>query len=426
MHDLRYIRENPETFDAELGRRGAEAVSARILEIDAARRAAQTAFQEMQERRNTLSREIGKVKKEGGDADALMTEVLGLKEGISGEEASEREHSAALQAILQELPNVAAADVPDGQSEDDNVEVRAVGEKPQIGDEAKEHFDLGEALGQMDFDAGAKLSGARFVVLKGGLARMERAIANFMLDTHTEEFGYTEIVPPALVRNETLYGTGQLPKFADDLFHTDNGYWLIPTAEVPLTNLVSDDILREDDLPLRFTAWTPCFRSEAGAAGKDTRGMIRQHQFSKVELVSVTHPDRSDEELERMTNCAEEVLKRLGLAYRVMMLCTGDMGFGARKTYDLEVWLPGQNRYREISSCSNCWDFQGRRMRAKFRPNGGKGTEFVHTLNGSGLAVGRTMIAIIENYQNPDGTITVPDVLRSYMGGLEKISPMVG
>ncbi len=426
MHDLRYIRENPETFDAELGRRGAEAVSARILEIDAARRAAQTAFQEMQERRNTLSREIGKVKKEGGDADALMTEVLELKEGISGEEASEREHSAALQAILQELPNVAAADVPDGQSEDDNVEVRAVGEKPQIGGEAKEHFDLGEALGQMDFDAGAKLSGARFVVLKGGLARMERAIANFMLDIHTEEFGYTEIVPPALVRNETLYGTGQLPKFADDLFHTDDGYWLIPTAEVPLTSLVSGDILREDDLPLRFTAWTPCFRSEAGAAGKDTRGMIRQHQFSKVELVSVTHPDRSDEELERMTNCAEEVLKRLGLAYRVMMLCTGDMGFGARKTYDLEVWLPGQDRYREISSCSNCWDFQGRRMRARFRPNGGKGTEFVHTLNGSGLAVGRTMIAIIENYQNPDGTITVPDVLRSYMGGLEKISPMVG
>ena len=426
MHDLRYIRENPETFDAELGRRGAKAVSARILEIDAARRAAQTAFQEMQERRNTLSREIGKVKKEGGDADALMTEVLGLKEGISGEEASEREHSAALQAILQELPNVAAADVPDGQSEDDNVEVRAVGEKPQIGGEAKEHFELGEALGQMDFDAGAKLSGARFVVLKGGLARMERAIANFMLDIHTEEFGYTEIVPPALVRNETLYGTGQLPKFADDLFHTDDGYWLIPTAEVPLTSLVSGDILREDDLPLRFTAWTPCFRSEAGAAGKDTRGMIRQHQFSKVELVSVTHPDRSDEELERMTNCAEEVLKRLGLAYRVMMLCTGDMGFGARKTYDLEVWLPGQDRYREISSCSNCWDFQGRRMRARFRPNGGKGTEFVHTLNGSGLAVGRTMIAIIENYQNPDGTITVPDVLRPHMGGLEKISLMVG
>jgi seryl-tRNA synthetase len=424
MHDLRYIRENPETFDTELGRRGAEAVSARILEIDAARRAAQTAFQEMQEQRNTLSREIGKVKKEGGDADALMAEVQRFKEGISREEASEREHSAALQVILQELPNIAAGDVPDGQNEDDNVEVRAVGEKPQIEGAAKEHFDLGEALGQMDFESGAKLSGARFVVLKGGLARMERAIANFMLDTHTEEFGYTEIVPPALVRDETLYGTGQLPKFADDLFHTDDGYWLIPTAEVPLTSLVSGDILREDDLPLRFTAWTSCFRSEAGAAGKDTRGMIRQHQFSKVELVSVTHPDRSDEELERMTNCAEEVLKRLGLPYRVMMLCTGDMGFGARKTYDLEVWLPGQDRYREISSCSNCWDFQGRRMRARFRPNGGKRTEFVHTLNGSGLAVGRTMIAIIENYQNPDGTVTVPDALQPYMGGLEKISPM--
>ena len=426
MHDLRYIRENPEAFDAELRRRGAEAASARILEIDAARRAAQTMFQEMQERRNTLSREIGKAKKEGGDADALMAEVQGLKEGISGEETSEREHSVALQAILQELPNIAAADVPDGRNEDDNVEVRAVGEKTQIEGGAKEHFDLGEALGQMDFEAGAKLSGARFVVLRGGLARMERAIANFMLDMHTEEFGYTEIVPPALVRDETLYGTGQLPKFAEDLFHTDDGYWLIPTAEVPLTSLVSGDILREDDLPLRFTAWTPCFRSEAGAAGKDTRGMIRQHQFSKVELVSVTHPERSDEELERMTNCAEEVLKRLGLAYRVMMLCTGDMGFGARKTYDLEVWLPGQDRYREISSCSNCWDFQGRRMRARFRPNGGKGTEFVHTLNGSGLAIGRTMIAIIENYQNSDGTITVPDVLRPYMGGLEKISPMVG
>jgi seryl-tRNA synthetase len=424
MHDLRYIRENPETFDAELGRRGAEAASARILKIDAARRAAQTVFQEMQERRNTLSREIGKVKKEGGDAEVLMAEVQGLKEGISSEEALEREHSAALQVILQELPNIAAADVPDGQNEDDNIEVRAVGEKPQFEGTAKEHFDLGEALGQMDFDAGAKLSGARFVVLKGGLARMERAIANFMLDTHTEEFGYTEIVPPALVRDETLYGTGQLPKFADDLFHTDDGYWLIPTAEVPLTSLVSGDILREDDLPLRFTAWTPCFRSEAGAAGKDTRGMIRQHQFSKVELVSITHPDRSDEELERMTNCAEEVLKRLGLTYRVMLLCAGDMGFGAHKTYDLEVWLPGQDRYREISSCSNCWDFQGRRMRARFRPNGEKATEFVHTLNGSGLAVGRTMIAIIENYQNTDGTITVPDALRPYMGGLEKISPM--
>ena len=278
----------------------------------------------------------------------------------------------------------------------------------------------------MDFELAAKLSGARFVVLKAGLARMERALANFMLDLHTAEFGYTEVIPPALVKDDTVYGTGQLPKFAEDLFHTDDGYWLIPTAEVPLTSLVAGDILRQDDLPLRYTAWTPCFRSEAGAAGKDTRGMIRQHQFSKVELVSITHPENSNEELERMTGCAEEVLKRLGLAYRVILLCTGDMGFGARKTYDLEVWLPGQDRYREISSCSNCWDFQARRMRARFRPNGGKGTEFVHTLNGSGLAVGRAMIAIIENYQNSDGSITVPDALRAYMGGLEKIEPVDG
>lgn len=426
MHDLRFIRENPDAFDAELARRGSAGVSARILEIDAARRAAQTAFQEMQERRNTLSKEIGKAKKEGGDAADLMAEVQGLKEGIAARESEEREHSEALQLVLQELPNIAGPDVPDGGGEEDNVEIRVVGEKPVLEGEPREHFDLGEELGQMDFDAGAKLSGARFVVLKGGLARMERALANFMLDLHTEEYGYTEIVPPALVKDETVYGTGQLPKFSEDLFHTEDGYWLIPTAEVPLTSLVSGDILREDDLPKRYTAWTPCFRSEAGAAGKDTRGMIRQHQFSKVELVSVTHPDESDAELERMTNCAEEVLQRLGLSYRVMMLCTGDMGFGARKTYDLEVWLPGQNRYREISSCSNCWDFQARRMRARFRPNGGKGTEFVHTLNGSGLAIGRTMIAIIENYQNPDGSITVPEALRPYMGGMDVIRPLQG
>jgi len=424
MHDLRFIRDNPEKFDAELNRRGVEGISSRILEIDSLRRAAQTAFQEKQERRNTLSREIGKTKKEGGNADDLMAEVQGLKDGISADEAEERDHAASLQSLLQAIPNIAAPEVPDGESEEENLEVRVVGEKTILDGEPKEHFDLGEGLGLMDFDAAAKLSGARFVVLKGGLARMERALANFMLDMHTEEFGYQEIVPPALVRDEAVYGTGQLPKFAEDLFRTEEGYWLIPTAEVPLTSLVSGDILREDDLPLRFTAWTPCFRSEAGAAGKDTRGMIRQHQFSKVEMVSVTHPEKSDEELERMTNCAEEVLKRLDLAYRVIMLCTGDMGFGARKTYDLEVWLPGQDRYREISSCSNCWDFQARRMRARFRPNGGKGTEFVHTLNGSGLAVGRTMIAIIENYQNADGSITIPDALRPYMGGTETIEPL--
>ncbi len=424
MHDLRFIRDNPKKFDAELKRRGVEGVSSRILELDNFRRLAQTAFQEKQERRNTLSRKIGMVKKEGGDADDLMAEVQELKDGISTHEAEERDYAAALQTLLQEIPNIAAPDVPDGESEKENVEVRVVGEKTKIQGEVKEHFDLGEGLGQMDFNAGAKLSGARFVVLKGGLARMERALANFMLDLHTEQFGYQEIVPPALVRDQTLYGTGQLPKFADDLFRTENGYWLIPTAEVPLTSLVSDDILREDDLPLRYTAWTPCFRSEAGAAGKDTRGMIRQHQFSKVELVSITHPNKSEQELERMTGCAEEVLKRLGLAYRVIVLCAGDMGFGARKTYDLEVWLPGQGRYREISSCSNCWDFQARRMRARFRPNGAKGTNFVHTLNGSGLAVGRTMVAIIENFQNTDGSVTVPEVLRPYMGGVAVIKSL--
>ena len=424
MHDLRFIRDNPKKFDAELKRRGVEGVSSRILELDNLRRLAQTAFQEKQERRNTLSRKIGMVKKEGGDADGLMAEVQELKDGISTHEAEERDYAAALQTLLQEIPNIAAPDVPDGESEKENVEVRVVGEKTKIQGEVKEHFDLGEGLGQMDFNAGAKLSGARFVVLKGGLARMERALANFMLDLHTEQFGYQEIVPPALVRDQTLYGTGQLPKFADDLFRTENGYWLIPTAEVPLTSLVSDDILRENDLPLRYTAWTPCFRSEAGAAGKDTRGMIRQHQFSKVELVSITHPNKSEQELERMTGCAEEVLKRLGLAYRVIVLCAGDMGFGARKTYDLEVWLPGQGRYREISSCSNCWDFQARRMRARFRPNGAKGTNFVHTLNGSGLAVGRTMVAIIENFQNTDGSVTVPEVLRPYMGGVAAIKSL--
>ncbi len=421
MHDLKIIRDNPNNFDAELKRRGVEEVSARILEIDSLRRSAQTAFQEKQERRNALSRKIGKVKKEGGDADALMAEVQELKDGISIHEAEERDHAAMLQTLLQQLPNIAAPDVPDGENEDENLEVKVVGEKVKIVRDAKEHFDLGESLGQMDFEAGAKLSGARFVVLKGGLARMERALANFMLDLHTEEFGYQEIVPPALVREETLYGTGQLPKFGEDLFRTENGYWLIPTAEVPLTSLVSGDILHEDELPLRYTAWTPCFRSEAGAAGKDTRGMIRQHQFSKVELVSITHPENSEQELERMTGCAEEVLRRLGLSYRRIILCTGDMGFGARKTYDLEVWLPGQGRYREISSCSNCWDFQARRMQARFRPNGMKGTKFVHTLNGSGLAVGRTMIAIIENFQNIDGSVTIPEALRPYMGGMEVI-----
>ncbi len=319
------------------------------------------------------------------------------------------------------LPNVPADDVPDGADQHGNQLVRSHRTPPQFDFAPKQHFELGEALGQMDFARAGKLSGARFVVLKGQLARLERAIGQFMVDLQTNEFGYTEVSPPLLVRDETAYGTGSLPKAAEDMFRTTTGLWLIPTAEVPLTNLVADEILDEAALPLRFTAWTPCFRSEAGAAGKDTRGMIRQHQFEKVELVSIAHPDRSDEEHERMTACAEEVLKRLGLAYRVMLLCTGDMGFAPRKTYDIEVWLPGQQTYREISSCSNCGDFQARRMKARFRPKEGKGTRFVHTLNGSGLAVGRTLVAVLENYQQGNGRVAVPEALRAYMGGLDVI-----
>lgn len=423
MHDLRLIREAPDEFDRGLARRGLEATSPRILDLDTRRRAAQTALQEMQTRRNAVSKQVGEAKRNGQDAAALIGEVQSLKDGIAENEALEKALDAELVEILEGLPNLPAADVPDGAGEDDNVEVRVHGEKPSFAFEPKEHFDLGEALGEMDFGAAARLSGARFVVLRGALARMERALAAFMLDLHTGEHGFQEVVTPVLVREDVLYGTGQLPKFAEDLYRTTDDYWLIPTAEVTLTNLASDGILDESDLPKRMTAWTQCFRSEAGAAGKDTRGMLRQHQFSKVEMVCVTHPDESDAELERMTGCAEEVLKRLGLPYRVVVLCTGDMGFGARKTYDIEVWLPGQGTYREISSCSNCGDFQARRMTARFRPRGEKGTRFVHTLNGSGLAVGRTMIAVLENYQNEDGSITVPDVLRPYMGGVERIAP---
>ncbi len=423
MHDLKFIREHAAEFDSALARRGLGPVAERILSLDARRRAAQTAFQEMQHRRNEISKRIGEAKKKGEDPTALIAEVQRLKEAIAGKEEEERALGEELRHLLAELPNMPAPDVPDGTDESDNLEIRRVGEPGSCEVPAKQHFELGEQLGLMDFEAAAKLSGARFVVLRGALARMERALASFMLDLHTEEFGYTEIVPPALVRENAMFGTGQLPKFADDLFRTEDGYWMIPTAEVPLTGLVADRILGQDELPIRVTAWTPCFRAEAGAAGKDTRGMIRQHQFSKVELVSVTHPDDSDDELERMTACAEEVLKRLGLPYRVVVLCTGDMGFSARKTYDIEVWLPGQARYREISSCSNCGDFQARRMRARFRPHGEKGTRFVHTLNGSGLAVGRTLIAVMENYQNPDGSIAVPEALRPYMGGLDRILP---
>ncbi|MCK5274699.1 MAG: serine--tRNA ligase [Alphaproteobacteria bacterium] len=421
MHDLKFIRETPKAFDAGLLRRGLSPQSGKVLELDAERRKVQTDLQDMLQRRNEASRAVGEKKKKGDDADALVAEVQGLKEKIAAAEGTERAIGTRLDEILADLPNLPAPDVPDGEDEYDNEEIRRHGEPVRPAFQAKEHFDLGEDLGLMSFDLAAKMSGARFVVLRGALARLERALASFMLDLHTVEHGYMEILPPYLVKDNAMYGTGQLPKFADDLFHTEDGFWLIPTAEVPLTNLVADEIIDAGDLPIRVTAWTPCFREEAGAAGKDTRGMIRQHQFSKVEMVSVTHPDESDNELERMTNCAEDVLKRLGLSYRVVNLCTGDMGFGARKTYDIEVWLPGQGRYREISSCSNCWDFQARRMGARFKTQGEKGTGFAHTLNGSGVAVGRAMIAVLENYQNEDGSITVPEVLRPYMGGLTKI-----
>ncbi len=422
MHDLKLIREMPDAFDAGLLRRGVTPQSAKVLELDAAHRKVQTELQDMLQQRNEASRAVGEKKRKGENADGLIKEVQALKDRIGEAEARERELGEQLDELLANLPNLPGPDVPDGDDEYDNVEVRRYGEPTRPAFGVKEHFELGETLGLMSFDLAAKMSGARFVVLRGALARMERALASFMLDVHTGEHGYMEILPPALVRDNAVYGTGQLPKFAEDLFHTDDGFWLIPTAEVPLTNLVADEILDADDFPIRVTAWTPCFRSEAGAAGKDTRGMIRQHQFSKVELVSIVHPDESDAELERMTGCAEEVLKRLGLPYRVVALCTGDMGFGARKTYDIEVWLPGQGRYREISSCSNCWDFQARRMGGRFRTPGEKGTRFVHTLNGSGVAVGRAMIAVMENYQNEDGSITVPDALRPYMGGMDRIT----
>ncbi|MEC4594891.1 MULTISPECIES: serine--tRNA ligase [Nitrospirillum] len=420
MHDLRVLRDNPEAFDGGLARRGLPPQSAVVLDLDARRRAAQTALQDMQARRNEASKLIGAYKKDGKDAQPLMDEVASLKEGMAEAEATEKALSEELDRLLSTIPNLPATDVPQGKDEHDNVERHRVG-TPSVIENAKEHFDLGEALGFMDFSAAAKLSGARFTVLKGPLARLERALGDFMLDTHTREFGYTEVSPPLMVRDEAAFGTGQLPKFAEDLFQTNTGHWLIPTAEVPLTNLVADSILDAEELPLRMTARTPCFRAEAGAAGRDTRGMIRQHQFYKVEMVSVTTPDQSAAEHERMTEAAETVLKRLGLPFRTVTLCTGDMGFSAAKTYDIEVWLPGQNMYREISSCSNCGDFQARRMKARWRNKGDKNTQFVHTLNGSGVAVGRALLAVMENYQEADGSIRVPEVLVPYMNGLERI-----
>ena len=421
MFDIKWIRENPEEFDRGLVRRNLEPLSASLIALDKDRREAETRAQELQASRNKLSKEIGGAKARGEDASEIIAEVSRSKEAQAVAEEEARIKTEALNEALSTIPNLPLDAVPDGENENDNREERKWGDIPRFDFTPREHFDLGEALGQMDFDTAAKMSGARFVVLSGALARMERALAAFMLDLHTEEHGLTEVNPPALVRDTALYGTGQLPKFGEDLFRTEDGLWMIPTAEVPLTNTVADTILDEEILPRRLTAMTWCFRSEAGSSGKDTRGMIRQHQFTKVEMVSIVKPEDSVDELERMTGCAEEVLKRLGLPYRVVTLCTGDLGFGARRTYDIEVWLPGQDRYREISSCSNCGDFQARRMKARYRPEGEKATRFVHTLNGSGLAVGRTLVAVLENYQQEDGSIIVPDVLRPYMGGLEVI-----
>ncbi|UYN93915.1 MAG: serine--tRNA ligase [Enhydrobacter sp.] len=422
MHDIRLIRDDPAAFDAGLKKRNLAPLSAEILAIDARRRSAITESEGLQARRKALSQQIGMAKRKGEPADALMAEVAALEEGLRKGEALAAEFDAELTRRLEVLPNLPLADVPDGIDETANVELRRVGNQRNFGFTPRDHVALGEATGEMDFGRAARISGARFVFLKGHLAKLERALAQFMLDLHTsEEGGYTEVNPPLLVRDNAAYGVGQLPRFAEEMFHTDNGYWLIPTAEVPLTNLVNDSIVEERDLPLRFTAWSPCFRSEAGAAGKDTRGMIRQHQFPKVELVSITTPEQSAAEHERMTGRAEEVLKRLGLPFRTIVLCGGDMGPASRKTFDIEVWLPGQNAYREISSCSNCGDYQARRMNARYRPREGKGTRFVHTLNGSGLAVGRTMIAVLENYQNEDGSVSLPDALLPYLGGLKTI-----
>ena len=424
MHDLKLIRDDPKGFDGKLAKRGLEPQSDALLKLDGERRARIATLQDAQTRRNAASKEIGAAKGSGDEAKAraLIDEVAELKSTIQAGEDDERRFDEALNAALSELPNLPHDDVPVGEDESANVELRRWGALPDFDFAPKEHFDLGEALGLMDFETAARISGARFVVLKGALARLERALAAFMLDLHTNEFGYQEIQPPALVRDHALFGTGQLPKFAEDLFLANNDTWLIPTAEVPLTNLVREQVLEEAELPLRVTAWTPCFRAEAGAAGRDTRGMIRQHQFSKVELVTIATPEQSLEELERMTSCAEEVLQRLELPYRVIVLSTGDMGFSAAKTYDIEVWLPGQDAYREISSCSVCGDFQARRMNARYRLGSDKGIGFVHTLNGSGLAVGRTLIALMENNQTGDGEIVIPEALRPYMGGLERIS----
>jgi seryl-tRNA synthetase len=445
MHDIKFIRENPEAFDAALARRGLPARSSEILKLDEEKRGRMKFFQDLSSQRNLLSKAIGYLhgdyEKNTSGIELLTSlgihlaairqgkeEIINhLKKQVeeinhkSAEYVFDDEKNNELENLLSTIPNLPADDVPEGVDENDNKKIRQHGSPKQYNFLPKSHDELGEALGLMNFEEGAKLSGSRFVVLKGALARLERALAAFMLDMHTQEFGYTEVLPPFMVKDAALYGTGQLPKFAEDLFKAGADHWLIPTAEVSLTNLVADSILDEEELPLRLTAFTPCFRAEAGSAGRDTKGMIRQHQFSKVELVSITTPEQSNDEHERMTQCAETVLKRLGLPFRTIVLCTGDMGFSARKTYDIEVWLPSQDKYREISSCSNCGDFQARRMKARSRKKGEKGNRFVHTLNGSALAVGRTMVAILENYQQADGSIELPDVLHPYMGGLTRI-----
>jgi seryl-tRNA synthetase len=423
MHDLPAIRENPKRFDKNWARRGLEPQTELILQLDNDRREVQTQLQDVQNERNTKSKKIGEIKREGGDATEIMQEVSALKGRMAELEEKAATLGEALNQHLSALPNMLDDEVPNGTDDTQNKEIRSYGEPRFVGEKRPDHVDIGEILGQMDFETAAKMSGSRFVVLKGGLARLERALAQFMLDTQVYEHGYTEVSPPLLVRDNALYGTSQLPKFAEDQFRTTTDHFLIPTAEVSLTNLVADKILDSDDLPYRFTAHTPCFRSEAGSAGQDTRGMIRLHQFYKVEMVSITKPEESAAEFERMTECAETILKRLDLAYKTLVLCSGDTGFGAQKTYDLEVWLPGQQRFREISSCSIFGDFQARRMKSRFRAKGDKNTTFVHTLNGSGLAVGRTLVAVIENYFDPStGVLTVPEALKPYMSGITEIA----
>ncbi|MBY5442027.1 serine--tRNA ligase [Rhizobium leguminosarum] len=425
MLDIKWIRENPEALDAALAKRGAEPLAQSLVALDEKRRSAVQKAQDLLSRRNLASKEIGAAmaQKNSELAERLKAEVAELKTLLPAIEEEDRQLTAELNDALSRIPNIPFDDVPVGKDEHDNVVTRTVGEKPRWNHTPKEHFEIGEALGYMDFERAAKLSGSRFTVLTGPLAKLERALGQFMIDLHTSEHGYTEVSSPLMVRAEAVFGTGSLPKFEEDLFKTTDGRYLIPTAEVTLTNLVREEILDQENLPLRFTALTPSFRSEAGSAGRDTRGMLRQHQFWKCELVSITDAESAVAEHERMTACAEEVLKRLGLHFRTMTLCTGDMGFGSRKTYDLEVWLPGQNAFREISSCSVCGDFQGRRMNARYRGKEDKSNRFVHTLNGSGTAVGRCLIAVLENYLNEDGSVTIPDVLLPYMGGLTKIEP---